>query len=580
MLFWYALSALLAILPAVALRFNRQSLSVISGFLSGGAYAYSDIVAPIIALGALMTAIGLSARVNEQLIYIMMYDTYFIGMYELIMDNIQRIDMTDLLKKDINDGWSFSYLQAGSLIRFVNGAGGIVARLASIVSLLVVAFAASKVIFTGSLIYVILIFFLSLSFTKKTRRSIEQDFQEERIIEYYEKISENRGMAKETRVYENTDEIAAQWNKYYRRGMERNKRRAKSGDLRDFIGGAGFYVFLIVMVGISIMGVANGTMAPEVFLVLFTLCMNIYNVINGSASSIYEFDTGLDSLGKQKHFFEIAPMGDMKGGGGKADAPADEDMVFDVQDLTFSYEGKTAIDNISFKVGKGEVVALVGQNGSGKSTLIKLILNMYKPDSGSVKVFGRAYGDYKRDYIRRRIGVFFQDFYIFHHTVRENVGVGAYEDMGNEEKIREALRKGGAEKIVGDMPNGLDTLLLKFLDPTGLELSGGERQRVAASRAHMSDRDVLIFDEPASMLDPVAEMEQFNNIRDMLESRTAILISHRVGFARMADKIIMLDSGKIAETGTHDELMAQNGLYAHFFNEQAQWYDVKGGGAG
>ena len=138
----------------------------------------------------------------------------------------------------------------------------------------------------------------------------------------------------------------------------------------------------------------------------------------------------------------------------------------------------------------------------------------------------------------------------------------------------EALRKGGAEKVAASLPKGLDTLLGKFQDKSGSELSGGEKQRVASARTHRADRDVLIFDEPASMLDPIAEMEQFLGIKNLLKGRTAILISHRVGFARMADKIIMLDGGKIAEMGSHEELMALNGRYAHFFNEQAQWYGV------
>jgi len=147
--------------------------------------------------------------------------------------------------------------------------------------------------------------------------------------------------------------------------------------------------------------------------------------------------------------------------------------------------------------------------------------------------------------------------------------------MTNEPKILEAIRHGGADRVAATVPNGLDTLLGKFQDKSGTELSGGEKQRVAAARTHMSNRDILIFDEPASMLDPIAEMEQFNGIKDMLNGRTAILVSHRVGFARMADKIIMLDGGEIAEIGTHDELMAKNGQYAHFFNEQAQWYQTQ-----
>jgi ATP-binding cassette subfamily B protein len=317
-------------------------------------------------------------------------------------------------------------------------------------------------------------------------------------------------------------------------------------------------------------------MTPDIFLVIFTLCLNLYNTISGTARYIVRFDFGLVSLDKQRRFFTMIKPESARG---TAESPADESTVFEVQNLMFSYENKPTIKDISFMIKKGEIVALVGQNGSGKSTLVKLLLNMYKPDSGLVKVLGRTYDAYKPGYIRTKIGVFFQNFYIFHSPLRENVGVGAVEDMEDEQKLAEAIRKGGAEKVVANLPQGMDTLLGRFQDPSGTELSGGEKQRVASARAHMSNRDILIFDEPASMLDPIAEMEQFNNIRNMLDGRTAILISHRVGFARMADKIIMLDDGQIAEMGSHEELMAQGGQYAHFFNEQAQWYSTVGGAA-
>jgi len=306
---------------------------------------------------------------------------------------------------------------------------------------------------------------------------------------------------------------------------------------------------------------------------LFTLCLNIYNAMSGTTYGIANFGFGLMALEKQRVFFqEITPPDDDTD---KAETTADENVVFAVENLNFSYADKPAIKDISFSVKKGEIIALVGQNGSGKSTLVKLLLNMYKPNSGTVKIFGREWRDYKRTYIRGKIGVFFQNFHSFHAPIGENIGIGDINDMDNKSKIMEAAKKGGAEKIIANFPDGLDTMLGKFQDPSGTELSGGEKQRVAAARAHMSNRDVLIFDEPASMLDPIAEMEQFSNIRDMLDGRTAILISHRVGFARMADRIIMLDEGEIAETGTHEELMAKDGLYAKFFNEQAQWYDTE-----
>ncbi|MDR1064853.1 MAG: ABC transporter ATP-binding protein/permease [Oscillospiraceae bacterium] len=570
LLLWYILCAAIAVLPAIALKFNQQSLSVISGFISGTSFTYADAIKPIVSLGALMIAIGLSARLNNQLVSNMMYDSFFGRMYEYIMDNVQNVEMTDLLRKDVNDLWTSVYLQGNSLRNLVVGACLILSRLVGIIALLVTAFTMSKAVFVFTAAFVAVIFIVGFAFEGKTRRMYTEDFQDERLVEYYEKLTENPGMAKETRIYENTDEVVEQWRKPYARMQKRSMKRERSARARDLILGVGFYAFLIVTIGTSIYGVARGNMRPDIFLVLFTLCLNVQSATSGLTYDIARLGFGLVALDKQRTFFEaVTPPED---DAGKADTFADENTVFDVRNLSFAYADKPAIKDISFKVDRGEIIALVGANGSGKSTLVKLLLNMYKPSGGAVKVFGREWNEYKRAFIRGKISVFFQNFHIFHALIGENIGIGDIGDMENTAKIMEAAKKGGAEKVIANLPQGLNTLLGKFQDPSGTELSGGEKQRVASARAHMSDRDVLIFDEPASMLDPIAEMEQFTSIRNMLGGRTAILISHRVGFARMADKIIMLDDGKIAETGRHDELMAKNGLYAHFFNEQAQWY--------
>lgn len=574
MLGWYALSAVLSILPAIALKYNQQTLSILSGFLAGENYVLANVISAILKLGGIMVLSGLSARVNIDLIYIMMYDSYFVGMYEMTMDSIQRIEMTELLKKDVNDSWDYCILYAGSLVDFVSGACSVLAKIVSIVSLLVVAFTTSQLVFVVSLIYVLGIFALNLVFSKKTRYQTQEEFQEGRIIEYYEKFAENRGMAKETRVYENTDEIVKQWEKPYMKLQRMYAKRAFAGEVRDLISGAGFYAFLIIAIGMNLSGLLSGIIKPDVFLVIFTLCLNIYTAVSGLAGLVYKFDAGLSGLEKQRLFFEIAEA-EEDCDATKADTPEDENTVFAVEHLYFSYpSGTAALRDISFKVNRGETVALVGENGSGKSTLVKLLLNMYKPQSGSIRVFGRRYNEYNKDFLRSRIGVIFQNFHIFHLTMRENIGAGRVEDMWDDDKINDAIKKGGADKVVKKLKNGVETLLGNFMDKSGTELSGGEKQRVGAARAHMDNRDVLIFDEPASMLDPIAEMEQFMEIRNMLHGRTAILISHRIGFARIADKIIMLKDGKIAEMGTHNELMARNGAYAEFFQEQAQWYDT------
>lgn len=576
MLLWYILSAVLAILPAIALKYNEEALRIISEFLAGKAYVFADVVPSIVKLGITMLLVGLSSRVNFDLVYIMMYEAYFAGLYELTMEKIQQIEMTELMKKDIHDSWDYCILYAGSLVDFVCGACSVLAKVVSIASLLVVAFTISKLVFIVSVVFVIAIFVVNLVFNKQVQIDSQTEFQESRIVEYYEKFSENKGMAKETRVYENTDEIVKQWAKPYDKLMSIYKRHNFSGEVRDLTVGAGFYAFMILVIGTSLAGVSSGAIRPDAFLVLFTLCMNLYTAVSGLADLIYRFNKGLEGLDKQRAFFDIAEKPTGKPESERFDTPLDENIVFDIENLSFTYDsGAEAIKNVSFTVKRGETVALVGENGSGKSTLVKLLLNMYRPQSGSIKIFGREYGDYKKDFLRSKIGVVFQNFHIFHMTLRENVGAGRPEAMWDDAKINDAIQKGGAQKIVKNLSKGIETLLGKFMDNSGTELSGGEKQRVSSARAHMDNRDVLIFDEPASMIDPIAEMEQFIGIKNMLNGRTAILISHRVGFARIADKIIMLKNGEIAEMGTHEELMKNEGEYAHFFNEQAQWYDTE-----
>ena len=573
LLIWLTLSIGLSVMPAIALGYNREVISRISEFVVSGTGSFADVVPTIIILGVIMTVIGLSARVNGDLIYMMMYDSYYIGMEELLMDSIQKVEMTDLMKSELNDEYHFVVGRAGSLTDLMSGACAIIGKLVSTLSLLIIAYSSARVVFFISLVYVIGVVILNFSFTEKVRWNAQRFRKDERMASYFEKMPQLLGTAKEIRIYENTEEIVTQWKQAYERVLNNEVGREFAIALRNFISGIGFYLFLIVMVVVSIFDVAHGNMKTDVFLMVYALCMNIYGAISGTARNIMGFDHGLFALERQRKFFKMAPFKDPKDEAQKYDTPFDETIVFCVKNLSFSYkQGTPVIDDVSFTVKRGEVVALVGHNGSGKSTLVKLLLNMYRPTSGSIELFGRPYEVYKNDFIRKKVGVFFQDFFLFHHTLRENVGYGSVENINDVSRINEAIQKGGSSKVLDKLPNGLDSLLGRNVDKSGVELSGGEQQRIAASRAHMSNREVLIFDEPASMLDPIAEMEQFMQIQQKLNGSTAILISHRVGFARLADKIVMLNKGCIAETGTHEELMSRNELYADFFHQQAQWY--------
>lgn len=576
LLIWLLLSIGLSILPAISLYFYKEIVTMLSNFVSYGTGGFSDIVSAIIVLGIILMLIGLSARVNSDLIYMIIYDSYYIGMQQTLMDSLQKVEMTDLLKSEINDEYRYIVNRAGSLTDLISGFCAITGKLASILSLLIVAFSSSKMIFIISLIYVIAVLILNFSFTEKIRWNAQKTRKDERTATYFEKLPQQPGTAKEIRIFENTEDVVSQWSKAFERVKANKNQHTFDVELRNFVSGIGFVLFLAIMIIYSLYLVAKGEMAASVFVMLYLLCMSMYTAISGLARNILGFDYGLFALERQHQFFKMAPFR-VKTDDNKALPIVDDDApVFDVDHLSFSYSKQTpVIKNVSFQVKKGEVVALVGPNGCGKTTLTKLLLGMYKPDSGTMKLFGKSYSDYSPQDIRGFIGVFFQDFYLFHAPLSENVAYGDMENFHNEQKMMDALKKGGAEPILHKLPKGIHTLLGKAVDKSGVELSGGEKQRIAVSRAHMSNKNVLIFDEPSAALDPIAELEQFDNIRNKLNGRTAILISHRIGFARLADKIIMMDHGEIAEIGTHDELMARNGLYTDFFYQQAQWYETE-----
>ena len=164
---------------------------------------------------------------------------------------------------------------------------------------------------------------------------------------------------------------------------------------------------------------------------------------------------------------------------------------------------------------------------------------------------------------------------ILHKTIRDNIGYGDVEHIRDDARILEAAQKGGADVVLEKLPKGLNTILGRRVETEGVELSGGEKQRVGVARSYMMDKEVMILDEPAAALDPLAELHQFQTVKDEIQGRTAILISHRIGFARMADRIIVMDAGTVKEIGTHQDLIAKNGLYAEMFRTQSQWYETE-----
>lgn len=219
--------------------------------------------------------------------------------------------------------------------------------------------------------------------------------------------------------------------------------------------------------------------------------------------------------------------------------------IFALKNVSFGYrENQEVLKNISLTIERGETVALVGDNGAGKSTLIKLLLGLYTPNKGEMRFQGLAYDQLTQEYLYSKLGVVFQDFKQYHFTIRENIAFGDVNQIDKDQVLMNAARKGQAEKLINVQGKGLDTFLGRQFETDGIELSGGEWQRIGVSRAHVSDKDILILDEPAAKLDPVSEMEQFMEIENSLGGRTAVLVSHSLGFARLLKLCFKLVAGK------------------------------------
>ncbi|BCM90917.1 lipid A export ATP-binding/permease protein MsbA [Abditibacteriota bacterium] len=272
--------------------------------------------------------------------------------------------------------------------------------------------------------------------------------------------------------------------------------------------------------------------------------------------------------------------------------PAPWQSGLQVENLSFAYPNsdRQALYNVSLSVAPGEVVALVGENGSGKTTLVKLLCRLYDPDSGAITLDGIDARDCAPEEWRRGISAVFQDYNHYSLTLAENIWLGDLRLPSTESDaamtspehreqmtpatrraVEESATRAGVDRIAARLPKGLDTLLGRDFDG-GEELSIGQWQKIALARAFLRPSQLLILDEPSSALDPRAEAELFDSFRELIRGRAALLISHRLSTVRLADSICVLDKGVIVARGTHDELIAQGGLYAQLFETQAQSY--------
>ena len=270
-------------------------------------------------------------------------------------------------------------------------------------------------------------------------------------------------------------------------------------------------------------------------------------------------------------FFEIQPTITSRPKALPFPRPLRSGITFENVGFRYPDSEQWAVRHLNLTIRAGEVVALVGENGAGKTTIVKLIARLYDPTEGRILLDGRDLRDYDLADLRSEIGVIFQDFVRFHFTAAENIGAGRIEASEDRIRIRSAAERSLADPVISRLPQGYDQPLGKRFNE-GADLSGGEWQKIAIARAYMREADVLILDEPTAALDARAEYEVFQRFRDLSRGKTAILISHRFSTVRMADRILVLENGRVAEAGAHEDLVASGGRYAELFELQASGY--------
>ena len=259
----------------------------------------------------------------------------------------------------------------------------------------------------------------------------------------------------------------------------------------------------------------------------------------------------------------------------EGEEPAAKANGISLKNVSFSYDGRNAVlKNISIDIEGGEKIAIVGRNGEGKSTIVKLLLRLYKPQSGEIYMDGKPAEAYALKAYRERFGVAFQQTQIYAVSVLENVLMKPCEAGEEQAKeiVENALKRSKLYERIKEEERGVEATLTKEFDQDGIELSGGQAQKLALARVFARNCGIVVLDEPSAALDPISEAEMYESMLEAMTDRTVILVSHRLSACRNVDRIYVIENGRVAEQGSHNELLQREGLYAQMWNLQASGY--------
>jgi ATP-binding cassette subfamily B protein len=392
-----------------------------------------------------------------------------------------------------------------------------------------------------------------------------------RQIDYLRFLGASKDSAKELKLFGLnrylTDRFTELSDDVYHENVALAKRRLGATALLSLVTTMGYYGAYVYVIFETVSG--KMTVGTLTFLT---------GAIAGASSNLQMIFSTFSSIADQSlfltdllEFFALQPLVTSKPNALRAPRPIQQGIEF--RDVSFSYPGSTrlVLKNLNLRVAPGERIALIGENGEGKTTIVKLITRLYDPTVGSVHLDGIDLREYDLEDYSSQIAVIFQDFMRYDMTAWENIAMGQISERKNLARIELAAKKSLAESVIGKLPLGYDQMLGRRFE-TGVDLSGGEWQRVALARAYLRDAQLLVLDEPTAALDARSEHEVFERFAELTQGKMALLISHRFSTVKMADRIVVLEKGQIAEEGRHEQLMVRGGRYAAMFEMQASSY--------
>ena len=392
-----------------------------------------------------------------------------------------------------------------------------------------------------------------------------------RLLDYIRLLGASSQSAKEVKIFGLGGHLSERYREVSDRIYEDNKKvavkRAGVGFLLNLISTGGYYgAYAVVLIR---------TLAGAISVGTFTFLTGAFSRSRRYIERILQSFTDISDqalyLKDLFEFFEMQPA--IRSAPSALPAPRPIRDGFEFRNVGFAYPGSShmVVENINFRLASQEKIALIGENGAGKTTLVKLLARLYDPTAGQILLDGMDLREYDVEDLRKEIGVIFQDYMRYELLAKENIGFGKIEDLADHARIEIAAQKSMASQVIGKLPNGYDQMIGRRFDG-GVDLSGGEWQKFALARAYMRDAQLLIFDEPTATLDARAEYEVFRRFAELTKGRMAVFISHRFSTVRMADRILVLQDGRIREQGTHNQLVALGGQYAELFELQAAGY--------